>query len=265
MEKLRIKSKNRSCLLPILILGGEIVIITIIFAIISWVGYHDAVESYIKYDWDFSYCSSAHEYAMQDRVYYYMAIACGINAILGSFLLIICLWRKISTLTITDRRIIGRTIYGDKFQYPLEQVQNIEIVEGKNLHITITSLDFPLQFRGFENTNELLSAINNPSYCSSEAKIISTKRSEWYDGYKNNHRKQAIIPPAICILVVAAIVIGTFQGCSAVLQGSSTATCKSCGRTFNAGDTGKNFMNIGKTGMCGNCEDNYHWGENFMD
>lgn len=42
-------------------------------------------------------------------------------------------------------------------------------------------------------------------------------------------------------------------------------TCKSCGRSWQAGDSGGNFMNIAKTGMCNNCENNYHSLERYLD
>ena len=38
---------------------------------------------------------------------------------------------------------------------------------------------------------------------------------------------------------------------------SKTNTCKSCGRTFEAGDSAGNFMNIARSGMCNNCYNNY--------
>ena len=45
----------------------------------------------------------------------------------------------------------------------------------------------------------------------------------------------------------------------------SSNTCKSCGRSWNAGDSDGNFMNIAKTGMCNNCESNYHSLERYLD
>ncbi len=43
-----------------------------------------------------------------------------------------------------------------------------------------------------------------------------------------------------------------------------TATCKSCGRTFEAGDSAGNYKNIAQTGMCNNCYDNFKWGQSFI-
>ena len=42
---------------------------------------------------------------------------------------------------------------------------------------------------------------------------------------------------------------------------TDTAVCKSCGRSFEAGDDDGNFMNIARTGMCNNCYNNYQWGQ----
>lgn len=40
--------------------------------------------------------------------------------------------------------------------------------------------------------------------------------------------------------------------------------CKSCGRQFEAGDSGGNYMNIAKTGMCKNCYNNYNSMSEFL-
>lgn len=41
--------------------------------------------------------------------------------------------------------------------------------------------------------------------------------------------------------------------------------CASCGRSWEAGDPSKNYINIAKTGMCKNCENNYHSMKQFLD
>lgn len=40
--------------------------------------------------------------------------------------------------------------------------------------------------------------------------------------------------------------------------------CKSCGRSFKAGDSAGNYMNIARTGMCNNCYRNYKSLESFI-
>lgn len=43
-----------------------------------------------------------------------------------------------------------------------------------------------------------------------------------------------------------------------------TNTCESCGRSWEAGDSGGNFMSIANTGMCVNCYENFKWAENAL-
>ena len=45
---------------------------------------------------------------------------------------------------------------------------------------------------------------------------------------------------------------------------TKTATCKSCGRTYEAGDSDGNFMNIARTGMCNNCYNNFKWAQKAL-
>ena len=50
-------------------------------------------------------------------------------------------------------------------------------------------------------------------------------------------------------------------------SGSSTrdsSECKSCHRTYYAGDSAGNYMNIARTGMCNNCYDNFKWAQDAL-
>jgi hypothetical protein len=39
--------------------------------------------------------------------------------------------------------------------------------------------------------------------------------------------------------------------------GPATNECKSCHRTYEAGDKGGNYKSIARSGMCKNCKSNY--------
>lgn len=69
----------------------------------------------------------------------------------------------------------------------------------------------------------------------------------------------------LIVYLVSGSATGTLGGGSGSYSSPSSNTCKSCGRSWNAGDSGKNFMNIAKTGMCNNCENNFHSLEDFLD
>ncbi len=73
----------------------------------------------------------------------------------------------------------------------------------------------------------------------------------------------------IVIGVIILILIAAIGSCSSGGGGGSshkvsTATCKSCGRTWEAGDDGGNFMQIAKSGMCKTCYNNYMWGKDYI-
>ena len=43
-----------------------------------------------------------------------------------------------------------------------------------------------------------------------------------------------------------------------------SSECKSCHRTFYAGDSAGNFMNIARTGMCNKCYENFLWAQEAL-
>lgn len=67
------------------------------------------------------------------------------------------------------------------------------------------------------------------------------------------------------ILTIVFIVMAVSPSISSGGGGSSSRnTCKSCGRTFSAGDAAGNYKNIARTGMCNNCYGNYNWGKDLI-
>ncbi|MBQ9044471.1 MAG: hypothetical protein IJ112_00820 [Oscillospiraceae bacterium] len=70
----------------------------------------------------------------------------------------------------------------------------------------------------------------------------------------------------ISALLITAGILASCFGSSGSSGGGSgrTATCKSCGRSFPAGDSGGNYMSIARTGMCKNCYNNYQWGKDAI-
>lgn len=67
----------------------------------------------------------------------------------------------------------------------------------------------------------------------------------------------------IIIFAVIAIVLVSCVG-NGGSHSPDTNKCKSCGRTFQAGDSAGNYMNIARTGMCNNCYNNYQWGKEYI-
>jgi hypothetical protein len=72
----------------------------------------------------------------------------------------------------------------------------------------------------------------------------------------------------IVVIIVISVMLGT-ASCSGGGSGSSgshshstsTNTCTSCGRSWEAGDSGGNFMSIARTSMCKNCYNNFKWAQ----
>lgn len=63
----------------------------------------------------------------------------------------------------------------------------------------------------------------------------------------------------ILALLLAAVMAFSLAGCTSDSgsRSSKKATCGSCGRTYEAGDSGGNFMSIAQTHMCKKCARNY--------
>ena len=68
----------------------------------------------------------------------------------------------------------------------------------------------------------------------------------------------------ISIILLLLVVVLVLHACSASPDRSS-ATCGSCGRTYAPGDSGGNYMNIARTGMCNNCYGNFEWAQSILD
>lgn len=67
----------------------------------------------------------------------------------------------------------------------------------------------------------------------------------------------------ILAVTLLALVILFSRGSNDSSNG--TATCGSCGRSYKAGDSGGNFMNIARTHMCKNCYHNFKWSQSVLD
>ena len=115
----------------------------------------------------------------------------------------------------------------------------------------------------FQNTGKLLSSFYNVLYITAlfylprlydETKVATTAI---------NGKKVKIL---LVVLVAMGILYGIGMGSVNKPSGGSgkTNTCGSCGRTYEAGDSGKNFINIAQTGMCNNCENNYQTLKPFL-
>ena len=65
----------------------------------------------------------------------------------------------------------------------------------------------------------------------------------------------------IAVIVLIALIASCSGGGSGGGSGHRTNPCKSCGRSYEAGDAGGNFMSIAKTGMCKNCYNNFQWAQ----
>lgn len=75
---------------------------------------------------------------------------------------------------------------------------------------------------------------------------------------KNSHNIKKIVSVAFSVLL---IILTLYCCMNSGSGGTKSATCKSCGRTFQAGDSGGNYKNIARTGMCNNCYGNFQWGQ----
>lgn len=70
----------------------------------------------------------------------------------------------------------------------------------------------------------------------------------------------------LLIIVACVLVFSMIGSCMGDTGGSnsSTAKCRSCGRTFKAGDAAGNYRSIARTNMCKNCYSNYQWAQSAL-
>ena len=93
----------------------------------------------------------------------------------------------------------------------------------------------------------------------------------WYVPKVLQDRTAAEITPKKMgtLILVAVIALCLFIAAGGPSKPSSSSakvnTCGSCDRSWPAGDDGGNFMNIAKTGLCKNCENNYHNLKQYLD
>ena len=74
---------------------------------------------------------------------------------------------------------------------------------------------------------------------------------------KDSERKGIVI--FVIVIIVLGLLLKNCMGSGSSSGGGHSITCKSCGRTFEAGDSAGNYKNIARTGMCNNCYSNYKW------
>lgn len=60
----------------------------------------------------------------------------------------------------------------------------------------------------------------------------------------------------IALILIAALCL-SLCACGGGSSSPKKNSCKSCGRSYQAGDSAGNFMKIAKTGMCNNCYNNF--------
>ena len=75
----------------------------------------------------------------------------------------------------------------------------------------------------------------------------------------------SIILIAVISILLCSIITSSFKNSRDTNNKHKIAVCSSCDRSWEAGDTSKNYTNIAKTGMCKNCENNYHSMKQFLD
>lgn len=65
--------------------------------------------------------------------------------------------------------------------------------------------------------------------------------------------KTRILAMLLAVFMAVSLTACTSSGS----HSSKSATCGACGRTYEAGDSGGNYMSIARTHMCKNCARNY--------
>ena len=82
---------------------------------------------------------------------------------------------------------------------------------------------------------------------------------------KKKSRKSLIVMIGIIALALIVVLGMVLSGTEGTNSSDSENTCGSCGRSWSAGDSGRNYRNIARTGLCKNCEANYHSLKDVLD
>ena len=93
----------------------------------------------------------------------------------------------------------------------------------------------------------------------------SLKKDPNFKGSKSmKHYIWAIVISLVIGVSLMIFAYGTTLGTS---SGPSLDqnTCRVCGRSWHAGDSGGNYMSIARTHMCVNCYNNYKYAEQTLD
>ena len=67
------------------------------------------------------------------------------------------------------------------------------------------------------------------------------------------------------LIIAIVVILGIFALLSDDDGSNGTAKCKSCGRTYEAGDSRGNYNKIKMTNMCNNCYSNFKWSQDMLD
>lgn len=99
---------------------------------------------------------------------------------------------------------------------------------------------------------DLFSVRENQEDVQNESDILNTTN-------KTNRAGYGCLIVIIILTALVLLIISNKGGYT-----SDSATCKMCGRSWKAGDTGGNYMSIALSGMCKNCETNYKWAQSAL-
>ncbi len=153
--------------------------------------------------------------------------------------------------------ICGQPIHGD---FKLIKYKGVADMYGLHNECCAKYEKVVGQGSGFPYSREEIRARTFGEPITTEIENCSVKAQQQYEkAIKLKKAKPLIIIGAIAVFVIIILIASSGGGGSS--SSRSTATCKSCGRVYEAGDSGGNFKNIARTGMCKNCYENFKWGQ----
>ena len=212
-EKLLLKSKKTKAKKSIFIFSACILLFTVISAIMVRAGYYDAIELYFSSDSLQQTYSSAHMYAMEDVFYFFLPIYFGVIAIASIIFGIVFLVLNNAYIIITNKRIIGRTSYGDKFSYDLSSIFSAKIVKNAvyiHIRTKMTGRNIAIKkivINHVDNTKQIVDEINQPKTIDfiQEAKDLPQKYVTRFQNVTNNDKKESLILGATGVLTIVII------------------------------------------------------------
>lgn len=228
-EKIIVKSEKPNAVKTTKIVAILFLLIAIVL-VFPLVNYEDKKNTYDieadKYEWS----SDEREYYlskyfdMEDNILR-VKVAIGISLGVSIILWIVNIILGNAYIIITNKRIMGRTSYGDKFNYPLANIRRVEFTGARiEIYGNFNTIGCdPLKLNHITNYTEIYKVLNRwEQYQNDAQEQLAFEDVRKYENVDNSTKKENSI-----VIATAGVMLLTLIISIVVLFGSCTSTSSS--------------------------------------